>query len=205
MSIAEPLEEPPPPPVAAGRRTRTIWGTVIAVIAVGFVVVVVTSTAQDAVVVGGMGGMQMQDMGNGSGMQMSIRDVDGRAVRVPDGRPGVAVFVTPANCAACADAVRAAERAVRRARQSAQLLVVGLDSATSRRDIAAFARTAGSPGARYVIDDRNGSLASMFKVTAVGGAVVYDATGKIVGHPASAAQIGQILARALPPAADRDK
>ena len=198
MSNAEPSDGPDPPPVAADRRTRTTWGAVIAVIAVGFVVLVVTSTAQDAVPVD-MGGMQMQDMGNGSGMQMSMRDVDGRAVRVPDARPGVAVFITPANCAECADAVRAAARAVGRARQSAQLLVVSLDSATSRRDIAAFARTAGSPGARYVIDDRNGSLASMFKVTAVGGAVVYDATGKIVGHPASAAQIGQILARARAP------
>lgn len=199
MSNAEPSDGPDPPPVAADRRTRTIWGAVIAVIAVGFVVLVVTSTAQDAVPVGDMGGMQMQDMGNGSGMQMSMRDVDGRAVRVPDGRPGVAVFITPANCAECADAVRAAARAVRRARQSAQLLVVSLDSATSRRDIAAFARAAGSPGARYVIDDRNGSLASMFKVTAVGGAVVYDAMGQIVGHPASVAQIGQILARAGAP------
>ena len=199
MSNAEPSDAPDPPPVAADRRTRTIWGAVIAVIAVGFVVLVLTSTGQDAVPVGDMGGMQMQDMGNGSGMQMSMRDVDGRAVRVPDGRPGVAVFITPANCAECADAVRAAARAVGRARQSAQLLVVSLDSATSRRDIAEFTRTAGSPGARYVIDDRNGSLASMFKVTAVGGAVVYDATGQIVGHPVSAAQIGQILARARPP------
>ena len=196
MSIAEPSEEPDPPPVAAGRRTRRIWGTVIAVIAVGFVVVVVTSTAQDAVPVGDMGGMQMQDMGDGSGMQMSMRDVDGRVVRVPDGRPGVAVFITPGNCAECVDAVRAAARAVRRARQSAQLLVVSLDAATSRRDIAAFARTAGSPRARYVIDDRDGSLASMFKISTLGGAVVYDARGKIVGHPATAAQIGHVLARA---------
>ena len=199
MSIAEPSEAPDLPPVAADRRTRTIWGAVIAVIVVGFVVLVVTSTAQDAVPVGGMGGMQMQDTGNGSGMQMSMRDVDGRVVRVPDGRPGVAVFITPRNCAECVDAVRAAARAVRRARQSAQLLVVGLDSATSRGDIAAFARTAGSPSARYVIDDRDGSLASMFKVAALAGAVVYDASGKIVGHPASAAQIGQILARARAP------
>ena len=199
MSIAEPSEEPDPPPAAAGRRTRTIWGTIIALIAIGFVVVVVTSTAQDAVPVGDMGGMQMEGMGSGSGMQMSMRDVDGRVVHVPDGRPGVAVFITLGNCAECVDAVRAAARAVGRARQSAQLLVVSLDSATSRSDIAAFARTAGSPGARYVIDDRNGSLASMFNVTAVGGAVVYDATGQIVGHPASAAQIGQILARARPP------
>ena len=199
MSIAEPSQEPDPPPVAADRRTRTIWGAVSAVIAVGFVVLVVTSTAQDAVPVGDMGGMPMQGMGNGSGMQMSMRDIDGRLVRVPDGRPGVAVFITPGNCADCVDAVREAARAVMRARQPAQLVVFSLDSATSRRDIAAFAQLAGSPRARYVIDDRNGSMASMFKISALGGAVVYDATGKIVGHPASAAQIGPVLARARTP------
>ena len=196
MSIAEGPEEPAPPPVGADRRTRTIWGGVIALVAVGFVVLVVTSTARDAVPVGDMGGMQMQGMGNGSGMQMSMRDVDGRVVRVPDGRPGVAVFITPGNCVDCVNAVRAAARAVGRARQSAQLTVVSLDAATSRRDIAAFARTAGSPRARYVIDDRDGSLASMFKISTVGGAVIYDARGKIVGHPTSAAQIGDVLARA---------
>lgn len=196
MSIAEHSEEPDPPPVAADRRTRTIWGAVIALIVVGFVVLVVASTAQDAVPVGDMGGMQMQGMGNGSGMQMSMRDVDGRVVRVPDGRPGVAVFITPGDCVDCVDAVVAAARAVRRARRSAQLVVVSLDAATSRRDVAAFARTAGSPRAHYVIDDRDGSLASMFKISTLGGAVVYDATGKIVGHPSTSAQIGQVLARA---------
>ncbi len=129
-------------------------------------------------------------------MQMSMRDVDGRLVRVPDGRPGVAVFVTPRNCADCVAAVRAAARAVARSRPSAQLTVVSLDSATSRSDVAEFARTAGSPRARYVIDDRNGSLASMFNVTGLGAAAVYDAKGKIVDRPGSPGQIGQAMARA---------
>jgi hypothetical protein len=150
-----------------------------------------------------MGAMQMQGMGGGSGMQMSMRDVDGRLVRVPDGRPGVAVFVTPRNCADCVAAVRAAARAVARARPTAQLTVVSLDSATSRSDVAEFARDVGNPGARYVIDDRNGSLASMFDVTGLGAAAVYDAKGKIVDHPGSPGQIEQAIARAASgPASD---
>ncbi len=206
MPVPEHAEAFEPQPVAEDRRRRTLWGTVAAVVVVGFVFLVVVSTRQAAVPVGAagdMGGMQMQGMGGGSGMQMSMRDVDGRLVRVPDGRPGVAVFVTPRNCADCVAAVRAAARAVARSRPTAQLTVVSLDSATSRSDVAEFARSVGNPRARYVIDDRNGSLASMFKVTGLGAAAVYDAKGKIVDHPGSPGQIEQAIARAASgPASD---
>lgn len=193
---ATPSEEPQSP--ADDRRRRTRWGIVSAVVVVGFVVLVVSSTRQAAVPVGAsgdMGAMQMRGTGGGSGMQMSMRDIDGRVLRVPDGRPGVAVFIT-SNCTECISAVRAAARAVGRARPPAQLTVVSFDSATSRSDVTAFARTARSPRARYVIDDRNNSVASMFKVSGLGTAVVYDAKGEIVGQPTSEAQIGRVLARA---------
>lgn len=192
------METSEPPPSGDDRRTRSLWALIAVVIFMGFVALVVTSTRQAAVPVGAsgdMGGMQMQGMGDGDGMTMSMRDVDGRVVRVPDGRAGVAVFVNARNCAQCVDAVRAAARAVSRARPPAQLLVVSYDSLTSRDDVSAFARAAGRPPARYVVDDRNGALASMFKASGLGAAVVYDAEGKIVGHPASG-QIAQSLARA---------
>lgn len=205
MALTERTEPSAPPASADGRRRRSLWCAVTAVVIVGFVVLVVTSTQEAAVPVGAsgaMGGMQMPGMDGDAGMQMSMRDVDGRVVRVPDGRPGVAVFVNPRDCEECVDAVREAARAAARTRPAAQLLVVSFDSVTSRSDVAAFARSAGSPRARYAVDDRNGSLASMFNVSAIGAAAVYDAKGKIVSHPASAGQIGQALARAAsePPA-----
>ena len=196
MAVPEPTDAWGPEPAGDERPNRSLWAVGIAVLVVGFVVLVVTSTREAAVPVGGMGAMRGMQMEGDGGMQMSMVDVDGRLVRVPDGRPGVAVFVTPRNCADCVAAVRMAARAVERARPAAQFMVVSFDAATSRRDIAAFARAAGSPPARYVIDDRNGALASMFKVSDLGGAAVYDATGKIVGRPASAGELQRALARA---------
>lgn len=127
---------------------------------------------------------------------MSLRDIDGRAVRIPDGRPGAVVFVESRSCAACVGAVRATARAVRRGRSGAALTVVNVDAATSRGEVAAFARRAGEPRARYVVDDRNESLSAMFDASSLGAAVVYDASGKVVAHPASAAGVARALARA---------
>lgn len=191
-------DDVPEPEDSADAGTRRVWAIVAVVAVVAFVVVVVSSSRQAAVPVGASGSMGAMSMKRttGGAMQLSMRDIDGRVVRVPDGRPGVAVFIEARNCATCVDAVRTAAQAARRTRPAAHLTVISLDSATSRTDVAAFARTVGSPGASYVIDDRNSSLASMFSASELGSVVVYDGAGKVVGHPMSAAQIGQDLARA---------
>ena len=179
------------------RRRRRRWSIAVAVVLIGFLALVLTSVRDAAVPVGASGGgMQMPGMGDGAGMQMSLRDVDGRPLRMPDGRPGVAVFVEARNCAACADAVRAADRAVQAARPGADLVVVAVDPATTRGDIASFARSTGRPDARYVVDDRDGSLASMFSPSGLGAAVVYDAGGNLVEDASSPARIGPALAQA---------
>lgn len=193
-------EDVPEPADSADAGTRRVWAIVAVVAVVAFVVLVVSSTRPAAVPVGASGSMGAMSMTGktGGAMQMSMRDIDGRVVRVPDGRPGVAVFIEARNCAVCVDAVRTAAQAARRTRPAAHLTVISLDSSTSRTDVAAFARRAGSPGASYVIDDRNSSLASMFSAAELGAVVVYNGAGKVVGHPTSAAQIGQELARAAP-------
>lgn len=177
-------------------RRRLAWAVATALV-VGFVALVVSSARRASVPVGagGMAGMPMPGMGAGAGMRMSLRDVDGKVVRVPDGRPGVAVFVEPRDCAACLTAVRAAARAVQ-AVPSARLVVVSVDAATSRGDVAALARAVASPRARYVVDDRNGSLASMFDASRLGSAAVYDGRGRLLAHPSSARQLRAALARA---------
>lgn len=178
-------------------RRRRVWVVVGVAIAIAFLTLVVVSARRAAVPVGasgGMAGMPMRDARSGS-MRMSMRDVGGGLVRIPNGRPGVAVLVGVRDCAACVGAVRAAARAVERARRPADLTVISADSATSRGDIATFAAAAGRPRARYVIDDRTGSLTTMFDLSLLGGAVVYDARGRLISRAASARQIRTILAR----------
>lgn len=130
-------------------------------------------------------------------LNLAMRDVNNRLVRIPDGRPGVAVFVLARGCRPCVGSVRAAARAVLRSGASMDLTVVSVDSATDRRAVAGFARATGSPSARYVIDDRSGSLTSMFGASELGTKIVYDARGVVVARsPATAGALSRDLRRA---------
>lgn len=174
-----------------GGAERGILKAVGAAIVVGFVVLVVTSIRQAAVPVGASGGMAGMSMpgGGGGGTQVSTRSIDGRKLSIPNGRPGVVVFIKPRGCAACATAVRASARAVSRGARQAELTVVAVDSATEPQDLAAFARKVDAASSRYVIDDRDGSLVSIFAARGLGVAVVYDSAGKVVGQASSSGDI----------------
>ncbi len=117
-----------------------------------------------------------------SRLALTMWDVDDRTVRVPDGRPGIVVFASATNCGSCVSGTRLARDVIQRVAPQAQLVVVMVDSATGRGDITAFARSVGPSPARYVLDDRNGRLVSMLSASALGGAVVYDALGRIVAR-----------------------
>jgi len=147
--------------------------------------IVVMSALNDAVPTGvssgSMSGMSMP-VGHGTLASLTIRDIDGRPVRLM-GRPGVVVFVNAASCDHCVAAVRVAGRAVRRSPGNPALTVVAAASATSRDELLAFAHSTGLPSAHYVVDDRNGTLASKLGASGLGSAVVYDGQGVIVAHP----------------------
>ena len=176
----------PPPPTGpqterdAASPRRSPWST-IAVIAVVVAVAValVRSAISSSVPVGvsGPGG------GDADRLALTMRDVDGREVRLPDGRPGVVVVANAGRCDACRNAVRAARDAVARSAAGAQLIVVMGDAATTRPEVAAFARSVGSSPARYVIDDRNSGLTSMLRVGQLGDTLVYDRSGRVVARP----------------------
>lgn len=164
-------------------NARTRWwaiGGVVVVIA--FVASVVMSTRSASVPVGASGSMAGMSMGAGR-LMVTMRDVSGREVRLPGGRPGVVVFAEARRCKPCMAAVRAARDALREAPAGAQLIVVMTDSGTGRADVRAFARSVGPGPARYVIDDRNGGLSSMLGASSLGSAVVYDARGRVVARP----------------------
>ncbi len=149
-----------------------------------FLVLVVVSTRNAAVPVGAAGspGMSMSTGANPM-VQLMLRDVNGRSLRLPGNRPGIAVFVNARGCDPCIAAVRVAARAIRSAHGQAALTVINVDSRTSRDDVAAFARAAGRPAARYVVDDPTGTLASTLGATDLAGMIVYDARGRVVARP----------------------
>jgi hypothetical protein len=162
------------------RRSAWLFG---ALLVVGFIVFVAVSARDAAVPVGGSAPSSMP-RGTVVRIDVSMRDVAGRALRLPGRGPGVIVFVNAGgSCSSCVDASRAAAQAIRRTRFRAALTIVSVDSATSRDQIERFARSAGSPPARYVVDDRSGNLSPSLGATSLGGLVVYDKRGVIVGRP----------------------
>lgn len=179
------------------RRPRW-WALAGGAAMVAFVTSVVLSTGSSPVPVGASGSMSGMSMSMSTGrLAVTMRDVDDRTIRVPDGRPGVVVFAEPRGCDSCIDTARAARDAVQRAVPRAQLIVVMLDPATALDEVSAFARSVGRSPARYVVDDRNSSLASMLGASRLGGAIVYDALGRIVARPGPVAtQVALALRRA---------
>lgn len=169
-------------------RWRAVLGVALAVLAVAFVASVVRSTLSSSMPVptstampritanGTMPGMTM----NTDRLAMTLRDVHGRAVRIPAGRQGAIVFARAPQCDPCVTAARIARDAVRDATPRAQVIVVMLSSSTSREAVTAFARSVGPGRVRYVIDNPDDRVAAMFDVSTLGGTVVYDARGHIV-------------------------
>jgi hypothetical protein len=139
--------------------------------------------------------------GSTTSIAVTMNDIDGQTVSLPGRRPGVIVFIkADGSCQSCIAASRVAADAVRRAGGHATLTVLSIDSATTREALEGFARSAGDPPARYVIDDRSGRLSSMLGASTLAGLVVYDASGHIVGRPtANAGQVQRALRRAGTP------
>lgn len=171
-------------PQRAQSRHR-VWGALAVAGFVAFAAYLVTSARDAAVPVGAQGPMAGMSMpqGGGGAVAFRTRDIDGRALRLPGGRPGALVFVQPSNCEACVAATRTVSAAVRRSGSRAAMNVVVLDSAVSRQEMRSFARAAGNPRMRIIVDDRNGSLQMMLGRPTLGSVAIYDASGRIVGRP----------------------
>ena len=172
-----------------------------ALLAAGFVSSVILSAHNAAVPVGGTSPSVMSmTAGAVTSIAITTRDVDGRPISLPGGRAGIIVFIkADGSCQSCIAASRLAADAIERTGGRAALTIVSVDSATSREQIQAFARSAGQPPARYVVDNRSGSLSPMLGASMLAGLVVYDARGRIVGRPdATDAQVQHALHRADP-------
>ena len=171
---------PEPPPVSA--RTRRAWAALAVAGVVGFFAYLVVSAREAAVPVGASGPMPGMAMGEAP-VQFTVRDIGGRPLALPGGRPGVMVFVQAGRCEECVAATRAASRVVEGSPGRPALVVLVMDSFTAREEVEAFARSARAPGARYAIDDRGGSVQTMVGAPPSATALVYDARGRILASP----------------------
>lgn len=184
---------------AGARPARSRLWTVLGVAAVlSFVAGLVVLTRNAAVPVGALGNPAMSmSTGATSMVQLTLRTVDGRSVQLPGGRPGIVVFVDARRCDSCVAAVRVAAAAVRAEHARAAVTVINVDSSTSRDDVARFARAAGRPPVRYVVDDRMGTLVSTLGASTLAAMIVYDTRGRVVARPGPVpAQLVEALRRA---------
>jgi len=162
------------------------WPIAGAIVVSAFIASVVLSTRSASVPVAASGAM------NAGTLALTMRDANNQAVGLPDGRPAVVIVAQATGCAPCVAAVRAAGDAIKQANDRAQLIVALADPKTSRAGLAAFTRAVGSSPARYVIRGPTSSLAAALGNRGVGGAVVYDAHGRVVSRPLANSR--QILA-----------
>ena len=189
--------EPPAPVEERGSRRWLVTVAIVAVV-LAFVAAVVGSARRSAVSTGGsaqMGGMSTSEPGHR--VSISARDVDGRLVRLPDGRPGAVLIMQAGACDACVRSARRLAAAARRVPGAFGLTALSAAADDDRAALRAFASAAGDRRMRYLVDDRNNMLTSMLGVSRLGAIVVYDSRGRVVAaNTTSVAGLAASLRRA---------
>lgn len=113
--------------------------------------------------------------------------IDGAAVRVPDNKPSVLVFLS-ITCADCADvartlaqveaATKATARAAHLATTKAGFLGVDMDRGASGRAVTDFLHSVGADGLPTVVDQK-AVLSGTYQVTALSTVLVIDSAGRV--------------------------
>lgn len=168
-------------PDPGGRRSRGRLWTALGLLAVlGFVVAVVGSAGRSAVSTGGTGGMSGMEMGDRQMVAVDARDIDGQEVKLPGGRGGAVVVIQSRGCVPCRRSVRRMVAAAKRVPTPVSLTALSAEADDDRASVHRFAASVGRPALRYLVDDRNSTLATMLGVTQLGSIVVYDVQGHVV-------------------------
>lgn len=112
---------------------------------------------------------------------IALRDIVGRALRLPGGREGVIVFVATKGCGGCAGTARRVDAAAKAQQPPLALTVVVMDPGASKGDFERFDREAGGLQARYALDDTRGSIADHFGVLDANTVLAYSEQGLTTG------------------------
>lgn len=110
----------------------------------------------------------------------SLIDINGSSVTVPAGRPGVLVF-TASYCTPCITQAPGLVSLKRKLGRKFDMLTFSIDPGDSNEAMRrAFGPVVGNTPGYHLGWDRGGTLATTFRITALGTEIVYDARGREV-------------------------
>lgn len=155
---------------------RSIWVAAgVAAIAVVAVVVVISA--------GGAGPNVTGSAAQGErdrAAPISLTALDGERVVLPAGRPG-ALFFTVSSCLSCVPSGQALGELKAELGNRADAIWIGIDPSDPPAAVRKRRRAMGNPPYPFAIDD-SGTLASRYRVQALGTTVIYDDAGEIVAR-----------------------
>ena len=139
------------------------------------------ATVRETVPTGGAASMPSMRMQPGADhLGISLRDVDGRPMRMPDGRAGAVLVMATHGCGDCLNIAKRLDAAASRAPSRPAVALVGVDTEEGRQDFERFDRAAGGLDARYALDDASGSITRLLGARELGTVVVYDPQGMVI-------------------------
>jgi hypothetical protein len=113
-----------------------------------------------------------------SAAPVRLTSIDGQAVSLPAGRPGM-IMLSTSGCVSCFVSAKSMAKYVAEAPQRVDAAFISVDPGDSPETLAARRRTMGGAPYPFAIDT-TGHLLVDYGVTALGTVVIYDAAGTIV-------------------------
>jgi hypothetical protein len=107
-----------------------------------------------------------------------LRSLDGMRIALPAGKPG-ALFFSVSSCLSCVPSARALNELTQQLGPRVDALFISMDPADPPAALAARRDAIGDPSYPFAIDS-SGTLASRYRITALGTVLIYDAQGRIV-------------------------
>ena len=198
MSILTPPSPPSPmtPSARTGRRS-TVRAGMFAAAGIAAALLLAgcgTPPGPAAAPLSSQGPASAPGAGSSDGSGVSVRALDGSALRLPTGKPTVIYFFT-ASCGPCAAGVKNVASGLSKS-PGATAVAVDLDPSEPTEVLKQFMGSVGNPPLTFVRDD--GTLLRRFNVDALGTTVVLNPSGKEVyrGVDPSADQTAKALAAA---------
>lgn len=158
----------------AWRRRWLVVAAGVALVFVALTVVALLSTGRSAGAPAAPSGSYAADAVS----PIRLTSLEGARIALPAGKPG-ALFFSVSSCLSCVPSARALGEVKQRLGSRVDAVFISMDPADPPQALAARRASIGGPGYPFAID-ASGTLASRYRITALGTVVIYDAHGRIV-------------------------